>query len=662
MSSNGTGENGAPQTAAISSTTTRSGRSSSQNRSEHTTKATVSSTQHKTPFGGLCSTFRSSLSSNTSLNGTGNTSTRSPTSPTRITRLQEKEDMQNLNDRLVIYIDTVRRLESENSRLQGIVHSYSEHSTRDVSEIKHLYEKELDDAKKLIDELAKEKARFEIEVNKHKANAQEAIVKYDRREKELKATEIKMKSLESEYAEYKSRCELAQNDLSRFATELAQLRPHAAELEKQLTKLKKQLEDETLLRVDLENKNTSLKEDLHFKSQIYDKETDQLRSSKRIEIEQVDVRLRDEYDSKLVSELQRIRDETEYKIKEMKDEVERRYQNKFADAEAQSKRAVSQSNALRDEISSLRSKLDESQIEITQLQKKISNNKNEINDLEEKLRRANGKYDQDIADKDAETEGVRKEIQALLLDYQELYDIKIALDMEISAYRRLLESEEQRLNISSSMAPSQLHNSYLNESSMLSGAATNARGNKKRRLAQTGDEESQVLAQDPIFNYTQSSDSKSGILINEHDFDANSVVLTNTTEKDISVSQWMIRRMADGADSEFKFPKNTVLKVGAKTTIWSNSATNAKNEPPSDFMSKHTWTVGDKMITIVQDKEGAEQSRRESQKEAKAQISVDKRQRTSTVSTLEVHTTNGNESETQPKATGFRLFNLFSKS
>lgn len=93
--------------------------------------------------------------------------------------------MQNLNDRLVIYIDTVRRLESENNRLQSIVMSYNENSNRDVSEIKKLYENELEDAKRLIDELAKEKAKYEIQVNKLRADSEESSAKLSKKRKTL---------------------------------------------------------------------------------------------------------------------------------------------------------------------------------------------------------------------------------------------------------------------------------------------------------------------------------------------------------------------------------------------------------------------------------------------------------------------------------------------
>lgn len=260
--------------------------------------------------------------------GTANTSRSSPVSPSRLTRLQEKEEMQNLNDRLVVYIDTVRRLESENSRLNSIVLSYTENTQRDINDIKKLYEQELEDAKRLIDDLARDKAKCEIEINKLKSDADEASQKLAKRDKEAKAIEAKLKTADSEKIEYKSRYESLLSEQAHQAEELSKLRPHVTDLEKQLQKLKKQLEEETLTRVDLENKNQTLKEEIAFKSQLFAKEKDQLRSSKHVEIEQVDVRLRDEYDSRLVAEMQRIRDETDREIAKMKDQVERSYLNR----------------------------------------------------------------------------------------------------------------------------------------------------------------------------------------------------------------------------------------------------------------------------------------------------------------------------------------------
>lgn len=58
-----------------------------------------------------------------------------PLSPTRISRLQEKQDLQQLNDRLAVYIDRVRALELENDRLMVKVSEKEEVTTREVSHI-----------------------------------------------------------------------------------------------------------------------------------------------------------------------------------------------------------------------------------------------------------------------------------------------------------------------------------------------------------------------------------------------------------------------------------------------------------------------------------------------------------------------------------------------
>lgn len=90
----------------------------------------------------------------------------SPLSPTRHSRLAEKADLQNLNDRLACYIDRVRYLETENARLTLEVRTSQETVTRETSNIKQMYEHELSDARKLLDETAREKAKLEIDVKR----------------------------------------------------------------------------------------------------------------------------------------------------------------------------------------------------------------------------------------------------------------------------------------------------------------------------------------------------------------------------------------------------------------------------------------------------------------------------------------------------------------
>lgn len=99
--------------------------------------------------------------------GGGGSST--PLSPARLSRLQEKEELQQLNDRLAVYIDTVRSLESENSVLQLQISEREEVRSRELTGLKLLYETELADARKALDDMARERARLQIELGKIKS-------------------------------------------------------------------------------------------------------------------------------------------------------------------------------------------------------------------------------------------------------------------------------------------------------------------------------------------------------------------------------------------------------------------------------------------------------------------------------------------------------------
>lgn len=100
-----------------------------------------------------------------------------PLSPTRITRLQEKEELQELNDRLAVYIDKVRSLEIENSALHLQVTEREEVRGRELTGLKGLYEAELADARRALDDMARDRAKLQIELGKIRAEHDQVLGK-----------------------------------------------------------------------------------------------------------------------------------------------------------------------------------------------------------------------------------------------------------------------------------------------------------------------------------------------------------------------------------------------------------------------------------------------------------------------------------------------------
>jgi hypothetical protein len=75
-------------------------------------------------------------------------------------------------------------------------------------------------------------------------------------------------------------------------------------------------------------------------------------------------------------------------------------------------------------------------------------------DLEDRTYRAQQQQHESIIERDDEIQNLKQIIEQMQNDYQNLLDTKIGLDREIATYRKLLDSEEERLNIAGRLGPS----------------------------------------------------------------------------------------------------------------------------------------------------------------------------------------------------------------
>ena len=94
----------------------------------------------------------------------------------RMKRIEEKQELAHLNDRFLDYIQQVRRMKDTNLRLEIELQCVKEQLGKEAESVKLLYEAELSDARTLIDETAKEKARQQIISTKNAARVEELEV------------------------------------------------------------------------------------------------------------------------------------------------------------------------------------------------------------------------------------------------------------------------------------------------------------------------------------------------------------------------------------------------------------------------------------------------------------------------------------------------------
>uniref|UniRef100_A0A8C2CU83 Zgc:136930 n=1 Tax=Cyprinus carpio TaxID=7962 RepID=A0A8C2CU83_CYPCA len=220
------------------------------------------------------------------------------------------------------------------------------------------------------------------------------------------------------------------------------------QLESDIAAIKKDIELASDLRIDLDAKYSSLKNELDFVNKTQEEELSSLQSklgatTMDTSVSMIEVDTGKSFD--ISAALNKIRMVYEKSVQQHREEAEVYYKLKMDEiqtANAKNTEAVSSTKA---EITTGRKELQMLNLELQGLV--AANMTQEISLAEAQAQSSVGvaEYQAQIASLSSAIEVAKADLHKHILAYQELLDIKLALDVEISTYRKLLEGDDFKM-------------------------------------------------------------------------------------------------------------------------------------------------------------------------------------------------------------------------
>merc|ERR1712002_874653 len=311
-------------------------------------------------------------------------------------RMNEKSEMQTLNTRLAGFIQKVRALEQANKVLEVKLEQLQ---SINPERIGAMYEDELARLRSQIESLQHEKANLRIQLD----NAYMEIEKLN----------------------------------GKLEEEIVTRR----EIEEDLNNARKDCDDAALSRMDLESRIRALQEEIEFLNRVHNEEVTELHNRLR----NTEVRIDMAPGPDLEALLEEMRLQYENMNKRNHANTEKMFQEKVSGLQDAALKNDEALRGARQEVNEVRKEMQSLTFEMEALRGTNEALRRSIGELEERYNRDVSDYQETILSMQNECDDLKRKMADHLRQYQDLMGVKVALDMEISMYRKLLEGEENRL-------------------------------------------------------------------------------------------------------------------------------------------------------------------------------------------------------------------------
>jgi len=499
---------------------------------------------------------------------------------------KEKKDMQNLNDRLGNYIDRVKGLEAQNRKLVADLDDVRGRWGKDTAEIKAKFAVQIVDARKQIDDAARQKAEIEVHIARLQDDLNDYRRRYDEAVNVRRMDREKIELYTSQLADYNAEIDMLRSRLKSLNDELHRYGRDNGKYWDELQKVRSDLDEETISRIDFQNQAQTLMEELEFLRRVHDTEVKELQAL--LSKEPSDTR--EFFKNELALAIRDIKDEYDLIAQAGKQDMESWYKLKVQEVQSATGRQNMEQNFQREEVRRMRESIGDLRGKLGDLEGKNAILEKQVQELTYQLDDDQRQYESALNDRDAQLRKMREECQALVAELQALLDTKQMLDAEIAIYRKMLEGEENRAGIRQ----------------MVEQVV------KSHSLQQQEDTESQRQVRGEMTSRTTFQRSAKGnIAIAECEANGKYIVIENThRNKEENISDWKLRRKLDGRrEIVYTFPPNTIIKAGRGCKIWARGQGGNFN-PPHEliFDGEDSWGTGANIQTVLVNRDGEERA------------------------------------------------------